>query len=103
MTERRGDRWLTVACACALGALALMTWQIFDPTVWPVMVAMSLGQVLGTASFAAFGYVVWTDYRRQRRAREASKVVEVEGARAPGGSGVESGEMPGTAGTTPRV
>jgi hypothetical protein len=71
MSARRGNRWLVVACGSALAALALMTWQIFDPTVWPVMVAMSLGQVLGTASFAAFGYVVFTDYRAQRRADTA--------------------------------
>ena len=64
----RTDRWLTVACVSALAALALMTWQIFDPTVWPVMVAMSMGQVLGTASLAAFGYVVVMDFRNRRRA-----------------------------------
>ena len=63
----RTDRWLIVACVSALAALALMTWQIFDPTVWPVMVAMSLGQVLGTASFAAFGYVVIADFRNRSR------------------------------------
>jgi len=65
MTNRRR---LDLACAGALGALALMTWQIFDPTVWPVMVAMSMGQVLGTASLAAFGYVVVVDFRNRRRA-----------------------------------
>ncbi len=67
MTANRADQWLVVACVCALAALALMTWQIFDPTVWPVMVAMSLGQVLGTASLAAFGYVVVADLRARRR------------------------------------
>jgi hypothetical protein len=61
------DRWLTVACVSALAALALMTWQIFDPTVWPVMVAMSLGQVLGTASLAVFAYVVVADFRNRSR------------------------------------
>jgi hypothetical protein len=75
VTAHRGNRWLVVASVCALAALALMTWQIFDPTVWPVMVAMSVGQVLGTASFAAFGYVVFADFRAHRRA---------EGAREPG-------------------
>jgi hypothetical protein len=50
-----------------------MTWQIFDPTVWPVMVAMSLGQVLGTASFAAFGLVVLADFRARLRDGKASK------------------------------
>jgi len=65
MTKRR---WLDAACVGALAALALMTWQIFDPRVWPVMVAMSLGQVLGTASLAAFAYVVVSDFRAQLRA-----------------------------------
>jgi len=30
---------------------------------------MSLGQLLGTASFAAFGYVVFADYRARRHDR----------------------------------
>ena len=72
------DRWLVVACVCALVALALMTWQIVDPTVWPVMVAMSLGQVLGTASFAAFGYVVFADFRAQRRADREARAIPVK-------------------------
>jgi hypothetical protein len=67
MSARGADRWLVIACICALAALALMTWQVFDPSVWPVMIAMSLGQVLGTASFAAFGYVVFADFRARRR------------------------------------
>ena len=80
MTVRLFDpqRWLTVACVCALAALALMTWQIFDPTVWPVMVAMSLGQVLGTASFAAFGYVVYADYRARRRPAKESTPTQAD-------------------------
>jgi hypothetical protein len=65
VSARPGERWLVLSCVSALAALALMTWQIFDPTVWPVMVAMSLGQVLGTASLVAFGYVVFADYRRR--------------------------------------
>ncbi len=73
MSGRHVEGWLVVACVCALAALALMTWQIFDPTVWPVMVAMSLGQVLGTASFAAFGYVVFADFRAHRLAERHSR------------------------------
>jgi MFS family permease len=93
MSAQRGRRLLIIACVCALAALGLMTWQIVDPTVWPVMVAMSLGQVLGTASFAMFGYVVLADYRSRRRAEKAP------GAAAP--TGVLSGEMPGTGGEIP--
>jgi hypothetical protein len=60
-------RLLDAACVAALVALALMTWQLFDPRVWPVIIAMSVGQVLGTASFVAYGCVVITDYRAGMR------------------------------------
>jgi hypothetical protein len=78
MTVPVERRWLDFACIAALVALALMTWQLFDPTVWPVMVAMSVGQVLGTVSFAAFGYVVYADYRARRRV--AKNVPDVKAA-----------------------
>lgn len=70
MSARRAPRILVVSCLCALAALGLMTWQLFDPHVFPVIVAMSLGQVLGTASFATYLYVVFDDFRRHRRAEK---------------------------------
>lgn len=61
---------LAASCLCGLAALGLMTWQLFDPRVVPVIVAMSLGQVLGTASFAAYLLVAVDDFRsRWRRGR----------------------------------
>lgn len=57
---------LVVACVCALGALALMAWSLFDPRPIPVIAAMSLGQALGTASFLAYVFVVARDLRRGR-------------------------------------
>lgn len=72
MSPRRAHPVLVVACICALAALGLMTWQLFEPRVVPVIIAMSLGQVLGTASFAAYVYVVVADLRSRLRApREA--------------------------------
>ena len=65
MSQRR---LLDAACVAALVALALMTWQLFDPRVWPVIIAMSAGQVLGTASFVAYACVVIADYRTGVRA-----------------------------------
>jgi hypothetical protein len=59
-------RVLRLACLLALAALGLMAWSLFDPRVFPVIVAMSLGQILGTASFAAFGWVVLSDLRREK-------------------------------------
>ncbi len=93
MSARRGNPLLLVACVCGLAALALMTWQIVDPTVWPVMVAMSLGQLLGTASFATIGYVVLADYRSRRRAGKATGAAVAPEA--------FSGELPGTSGEIP--
>ena len=78
MTVPAERRWLDWACIAALVSLALMTWQLFDPRVWPVMVAMSLGQVLGTASFAAFGYAVYADYRARQRASKDAEGAEAE-------------------------
>jgi hypothetical protein len=49
------------ACVLALVALPLMVWSIFDPTVWPVMVALSVGQGIGTLSFALFLFAVTRD------------------------------------------
>jgi hypothetical protein len=66
------SRVLVAACGCELAALALMSWQFFDPRPAQVIVAMSFGQILGTASFLAFLHVVWRDLRAARRAaREA--------------------------------
>ncbi len=65
------DRLLRVACILALIALPLMTWSLFDPTVWPVLVALSVGQGLGTLSFALFLVAVGRDLRlKQKLARQ---------------------------------
>jgi hypothetical protein len=42
-----------------------MIWSLFDPRPIPVVVAMSVGQVLGTLSLLAFVYVVVADWRAQ--------------------------------------
>jgi hypothetical protein len=38
-----------------------MVWSILDPTVWPVLVALSLGQGIGTLSFFLFLVAVARD------------------------------------------
>lgn len=81
-----GPRWtntlLRVASVLTLVALALMVWSVIEPTPMPVLLAMSLGQVLGTAAFGMYGLVVIADIRRQyvrRRdeAKESSQQVPV--------------------------
>jgi hypothetical protein len=58
---------MTAACVLALAALALIRRPV------PVIAAMSVGQVLGTLSFAAFLLVVLGDVRAHyKRADPAS-------------------------------
>ena len=60
-------RVLQAACVLALSALALFVWSLVDPRPIPVILAMSVGQVLGTLSFGAFLLVVVYDIRGGRR------------------------------------
>lgn len=69
MSPKRERFVLSIACALALVALALMTWSLFDPTPMPVIVAMSVGQAIGTASFAAFLWVAAVDLRARLKGR----------------------------------
>ena len=61
------------AAVLTLFALALMVWSVLVPTPMPVMPAMSLGQLLGTSSFAMFGLAVLIDLRRSRRITRESR------------------------------
>jgi hypothetical protein len=58
---------LRVAAALSLVALALMMWSMFDPRPAPVLIGLSLGQLLGTSSFAIYLSIVIWDIRRRRR------------------------------------
>jgi hypothetical protein len=48
------ERFVRVACYLSLFAMALMCWSVLDPTPFPVMVAMSAGQVVGTLGLACY-------------------------------------------------
>jgi hypothetical protein len=60
---------LRVSCVLTLVGLALMAWSMVQPTWMPVMLAMSVGQLVGTTAFAIFLVVIVRDLRR--RIREA--------------------------------
>ncbi len=60
------------AAVLTLLALASMVWSMLDPTPLPVMLAMSLGQALGTLAFALYGLAIYKDLRRIRRERRES-------------------------------
>jgi hypothetical protein len=52
---------LQVSAVLTLLALALMCWSVVDPRPFPVIAAMTFGQLLGTAAFAMFGVVIFLD------------------------------------------
>ena len=58
---------LRIASGLALVALALMVWSVLDPTPAPVLIALMVGQVVGTASFVTYLVIVAWDVRRLRR------------------------------------
>ncbi len=49
---------LRISCVLTLVGLALMAWSMIQPTWMPVMLAMSLGQLVGTAAFAIFLFAI---------------------------------------------
>jgi hypothetical protein len=61
------ERLLRIACVLALVALPLMVWSLFDPRVWPVLIALSVGQGLGTLSFVMFLVAVGRDLQLKRK------------------------------------
>lgn len=73
------NRLLKRSAILTLIALALMVWSMLDPTPLPVMLAMTVGQGLGTIAFGMYGYVIFRDLRRTRRERrESMKLLVVE-------------------------
>lgn len=66
------ERLLRISAVLTILALALMVWSMFDPTVWPVMVAMSAGQGLGTLALGLYLFVVVRDMRAARREKDGT-------------------------------
>jgi hypothetical protein len=64
------ERLVRIAAILALVALPLMVWSIVDPTVWPVLVALSVGQGIGTLSFALFLVAVARDLGVKKKIRQ---------------------------------
>lgn len=55
------ERLLRISAVLTLVALALMVWSVLVPTPLPVMLAMTVGQAIGTLAFAIYlGVVVRT-------------------------------------------
>lgn len=63
-----------ISALLTLLALIFMVWSLLQPTPLPVLLAMSVGQVIGTVAFGLYGYAIVIDLRRERaRKRRESK------------------------------
>jgi len=63
------ERLVLAACVLGLLAMALMCWSVFDATPFPVLVAMSVGQALGTLSLGCYFGAVFVEAWRARTKR----------------------------------
>jgi hypothetical protein len=59
---------LRTSAVLTLFGLAFMVWSLVEPTPMPVMLAMSVGQILGTTAFAIYAFIVIREIRREMRA-----------------------------------
>jgi hypothetical protein len=65
-TIPRAIRW---ACVLALVALSLIVWPLFDGKPLPVVIGLSLGQMLGTFSLLLYLVSVVRDLRRKPKTK----------------------------------
>ena len=56
---------LRVSAVLTLIGLALMVWSLLQPTPLPVMLAMTVGQAVGTTAFALYLFIVVRELRRE--------------------------------------
>lgn len=84
MSPRWTTRLLRIAAIAALVALALIVWPLFDPSPIVVVLAMSLGQMIGTLSFVSFLVVVFFDMRRAGLLRGFRRVSRAPPPQDPG-------------------
>jgi len=54
---------LSISAILTLIALVLMVWSMIDPNPLPVMIAMTVGQGIGTLAFGLYLYVIVHDLR----------------------------------------
>jgi uncharacterized membrane protein YbhN (UPF0104 family) len=62
---------LRMSAVLTLIGLALMVWSMLEPTPLPVMLAMTVGQGIGTMAFGIYAFIVVRELRRElRRGRQ---------------------------------
>lgn len=86
VTRSKIEHRVMAACLLTLVALGLMVWALVSRMPIPVVVAMSVGQVIGTLSLAFFLASVLIDvratYKLSKRRPEASPAAPATGAPA---------------------
>jgi hypothetical protein len=78
MSPELTTRALRIAAISALLALCLMVWGVLDPRPISLVVAMTVGQGLGTLSFAVFCAVVFLDLRKAGIFSGAARISSIE-------------------------
>jgi hypothetical protein len=79
---------LRISSVLTLIGLLLMVWSLAQPTPMPVILAMSVGQVLGILAFVLFGAAILIEQFRKQREQGA------RGARDPAASNAPHREAP---------
>jgi hypothetical protein len=74
----RPEQVVRAAAVVGLLALACMVWSLLDPRPVPIMVAMSVGQALGTLSLLLYAIVVVVEARRAARTAEPPAAAAAE-------------------------
>jgi peptidoglycan/LPS O-acetylase OafA/YrhL len=74
---------LRLAAVCALLALALMIWGVVDPRPIALVIAMSVGQAVGTLSFALYVLAVLVDLRSAGVIGRRSKPPDAAASKSP--------------------
>ena len=62
-----------ISAVLTILGLVFMVWSMLVPTPLPVMLAMSVGQALGTSAFMLYLLAILIDLRRDRRAKRESQ------------------------------
>ncbi len=48
------EKLVRASCFASVLAMLLMSWSVLDPTPFPVIISMSVGQVIGTVALACY-------------------------------------------------
>ena len=67
------EQLIRAACVLGLVALPLMVASVVVPNVWTVLIALSVGQAIGTLSFVLYLIAVARDLEIVRRLRGGRK------------------------------